>query len=87
MHRTCPPPSLSPLVHSALLLLQGQLIYVKYVFDELVSRGTAWPLLELSRLPDGMDSMYAYVLAEVKKALENDKRRDLLDMLMTQVGS
>ena len=85
-YHLCAPDVHTPPPHAlALLLLQGQLIYVKYVFDELVSRGAAWSLSELSRLPDGMDSMYSYVLAEVEKALENDGRRDLLDLLMTQV--
>ena len=77
------------------------MIYVKYVFEELAVRGAresgaagsdvhVWQLPELrasppAGLPDGLDGMYAYVLAEVGRALK-DYNGDLLDMLKSQVG-
>lgn len=61
--------------------MQGQFIYIKYAFEELVGQ-LVWTLPELkAHLPNGLSSMYKHVLNLLNSALEADSRQDLMALL------
>lgn len=45
---------------------EGQLIYIKYAFDELAKRPGLWSLQQLQQLPPGLHGVFTYVLDTVQ---------------------